>query len=377
MVGILFDPPSENGEMSGGALFGGIRRAYVKLCNQMTSRKERLDYISIRDRILDIIYNDVRGHIECLPDKDRTGLIKSVNIIFSNFDKSDNPLIVINIVSLQVALLFTQYEYEKNGGDEEPFIDNKERYHYIMEDGDYKNYSYIKEIIPTLGNLEQLLNPEAPGTIFMVFTGFLRLSELLDSYFNNVFYLGLSYKTQYVDGDLFYPIAYLTHDIFHYEMYTEHCPKFPTIIKGFKDFRNYMSNKDESWRYSIDFALFLFLHEEPYCYTFKNGADNLNNKYQDKATVEWILDSLEENMDALTDINNFGKAIPKEYRVLEEGSDLLLTEESVNEYLQLVAERYVTSWREFRAATAGASGGRRRRTKRNRRKMKKTRKERK
>jgi hypothetical protein len=376
MVGILFDPPSENGEMSGGALFGGIRRAYVNLCNQMTSRKERVDYISIRDRILDIIYNDIRGHIECLPDEDRAGLIKSVNIIFSNFVKSDDPLIVINIVSLQVALLFTQYEYEKNGGNKEPFIDNEERYHYIMEDGDYKNYSYIKEIIPTLGNLEQLLNPEAPGTIFMVFTGFLRLSELLDSYFNNVFYLGLSYKTQYVDGSLFYPIAYLTHDIFHYEMYMEDCPKFPTIIKGFKDFRNYMSNKDESWRYSIDFALFLFLHEEPYCYTFKNGADNLNNKYQDKATVEWILDSLQNNMDGLTDINNFGRAIPEKYRVLEEGSEIKLNENKVNEYLQLVAERYVTSWRKFRAATAGASGGRRR-TKRNRRKMKKTRKERK
>lgn len=375
MVGILFDPPSENGEMSGGALFGGIRKAYVNLCNQMTSRKERVDYISIRDRILDIIYNDVRGHIECLPDQDRASLIKSVDIIFSNFDKSDDPLIVINIVSLQVALLFTQYEYEKNGGDEEPFIDNKERYPYIMEKGDYRDYSYIKEIIPTLGNLEQLLNPEAPGTIFMVFTGFLRLSELLDSYFNNVFYLGLSYKTQYVDGSLYYPIAYLSHDIFHYEMYTEDCSKFPTIINSFKDFRNYMMNKDAQLRYSIDFALFLFLHEEPYCYIFR--ADNLNNKYQEKATVETILDSLQNNMDALTNLNDFGRALPEKYRVLEEGSETKLNENKVNEYLQLVAERYVTSWREFRAATTGASGGRRRSTKRNRRKMRKTRKGRK
>ena len=371
MVGILFDPPSEHGKMSGGALVGSIRQEYMELCNQMTSRKEGLDYISIRDRILDIIDNDVRGHIECLPDEDRAGLIKSVNIIFSNFTKEDDPFIVINIVSLQVALLFTKYEYEKNGGDEEPFIDNKERYHYIMKNGDYRDYSYIKEIIPTLGNLEQLLNPEAPGTIFMVFTGFLRLSELLDSYFKNVFYLGLSYKTQYVDGDLYYPIAYLTHDIFHYEMYTDDCPKFPTIIKGFKDFRNYMLNKDASFRYSIDFSLFLFLHEEPYCYIFR--ADNLKNKYQDKATVETILDSLQNNMDDLTNLNDFGKAIPEKYRVLEEGSDSLLNEEKVNEYLQLVAERYVTSWREFRAATAGASGGRRR-TKRNRRKVRKTRK---
>lgn len=372
MVGILFDPPSENGQMSGGALFGGIRKAYVNLCNEMTSRKERIDYISIRDRILDIIYNDIRGHIECLPEKDHTALIKSVNIIFSNFDKADDPLIAINIISLQISLLFTQYEYEKNGGNEELFIDNKERYADIMENGDYRDYSYIKEIIPTLGNLEQLLNPEAPGTIFMVFTGFLRLSELLDSYFNNVFYLGLSYKTQYVDGDLYYPIAYLSHDIFHYEMYTEDCPKFPTIIKSFKDFRNYMKDKDTLLQYSIDFALFLFLHEEPYCYIFR--ADNLNNKYQEKATVETILDSLQNNMDALTNLNNFGRALPEKYRVLEEGSETKLNENKVNEYLQLVAERYVTSWREFRAATAGASGGGRRHTKRNRAKKRKTRK---
>lgn len=79
-------------------------------------------------------------------------------------------------------------------------------------------------------------------------------------------------------------------------------------------------------------------------------------------------------MDALTNLNNFGRALPEKYRVLEEGSETKLNENKVNEYLQLVAERYVTSWREFRAATAGASGGGRRHTKRNRAKKRKTRK---
>jgi hypothetical protein len=398
MPQILFDPPQEGGrrQQVGGLLEGEKRSEYVELCKQMTSRNPGLDYHAIHDRILEILEEDVREYIDTLPTHDRDALLKDFVIILSGIPKRNDdtePLTTINIVSLQISLLFTRYEYTKNKqeeyffnsyytyeillGNEQLDIYNRksETYEYVeMEKGDWKDYSYIKKILSNFNNrtdvdLYHLENPDAPKYIFMMFLGFLKLDEIIESYLNNVFYLGLSYKTEWVDGSLTYPLAYLTHDIAHYERYTLECQDFPKIISKFKEFREYLKKHDKKIRYSIDFALFIFLHEHIYCGAFRE--DNIENELQNKASIESINNLLKENtMDELTDLNNLGMAIPPSYRVLEEGSETKLNEEKVKEYLLLVAERYVAAWNEFRVASNAASGGRRkaRRTKRQRRK---------
>lgn len=380
MPNIVFDPPNDPPVMQGGTLEGAKRTEYMELCKQMTSRNPSLDYPKIRDAIVTILEEDVKGHIQTLPKPDRANLIKDVNTIFSSIDRTDpNYIATINIVSLQISILFTQYLVIKRGIEDNvasndtrgAFIDTYDRYSLITQTDDWKSYSGMKDILPeTESNLNQLMNLNESNEIFMVFIGVLRLGELLEAYLNNIFYIGLSYTTEWVDGSYYLPLAYLSHDIFHYEMYSESCPNFPTIINGFKQFRDYVvATKDTPIRYSIDFALFFFLHEEPYCSVYEE--DTLENEYQNQATVESIVKYLEVNIDGLCDLQNFGKAIPKAYREME--TEINLNEEKVNEYLQLVAQRYVECWAEFKKNVLNRAKGGRRRLRKTRRRYRKKR----
>ena len=364
MPPILFDPPIEESGMIGGKLEGARRAEYLELCKQMTSRNPSLDYIPIRDRILDILQEDVREHISTIEEFSTKWLLSSIDTIFSSIDKTDpNTLATINIVSLQISILFTHFIY-MNSNKTFRFIDTKPDYEYLTNNkGKWKEYSFMKTLLES-SRLSMLLNDNQSPRIFMAFIGFLKIGELLETYFNNVFYLGLSYGINWVDGDRYMPLDYLSHDIFHYEMY-ESCYEFPTIMETFKKFRNYVvSTKDAPTRYSVDFALFLFLHEEPYCNRFE--SDDINNELQKGATYESILDSLEIHVDEdLLDINHFGQGIPIAYREFQPGHKSLLKREKVVDYLELVAERYMACWAEFSAAVP--EGGRRRRNRRTRR----------
>lgn len=379
MPDIVFDPPDEPPVMQGGALEGAKRAEYMELCKQMTSRNPSLNYPQIRDAIITILEEDVRGYIETLPEPDRASLIRDVDTIFSSIDRTDsNYIATINIVSFQISILFTQYIVIKRGiignvisnDTRGGFIDSYYSYSLITKNNNWKTYSVMKGILSN-GSIQytMLMNLDPLHEIFMAFIGFLRLGELLESYLNNVFYVGLSYTTEWVDGDYYLPLAYLSHDIFHHEGYSGSCPKFPIILNGFKQFREYVvTTKDAQTRYSIDFALFYLLHEHN-CGEFEE--DTLENIYQNKATRATIFDLLNAYIDELTDLQNFGKAIPKAYR--EMTSERELNEKKVNEYLKLVAERYVACWNEFREAILKSSKGGRRHQRKTRRRYHKKR----
>jgi hypothetical protein len=366
---ITFDPPSETGSRRGGALTGPKRNEYMELCKQMTSRNPSLNYAHIRDEILTILEEDVRAYIQTLPELDRAALLETIDRIFSSINRSDtNYLATINIVSLQISIVFTQYIFTNNPKNKNAFISTFELYEEITETEQWKEYSFIKDFIvnypkDTNDKWYYLLTPNTEGILFITFPGFLRLNDIVESYFENIFYVGLSYTAEWVDGSYYLPLAYLSHDLFHYDMYSESCPNFPTILNGFKEFRNYVvATQDRHIQYSIDFALFLFLHEEPYCYPFKK--DTLENVLQNKATSESIFNRLDSNLYELIDLHNFGKAIPSNYRELIKGSTTTLDEKKVQDYLRLVAERYVVCWKSWerykQTQEPKSKGGRRR-----------------
>ncbi len=336
-----------------------MRRAeYVELCKQMTSRNHPLDYYrGIRDRILEILEEDVRGYLESLSSRDWAVLVKDFNKILLTVPKAESdpdPLSTINVLSFQISILFTQYEI-KNSDINDPINTNYPTtmviYHFIIRNYDWKDHATFKKKLRTFGesrlNFRYLLNPPLqspystePPPIFMVFLGFLKIDEIVESYLNNVFFLGLSYKSDYVDGGLMTPFVYLHHDIFHYEVYRDNC--IDTIfMQKLREFYEYVKGYDDkSIRYSINLALFSYLHE---------SGDCIQNKelFKSQDLFDSIMHSLEQDIPRFCDLEMLGKAIPGAYRELVEGSTIMLKEGKVIKYLELVAERFVTSWDKF------------------------------
>ncbi len=364
MPKIVFNP-----DFSGGALKGDERARYMELCKQMTSRDPRLDYTMIRDEILKIIHKDVLEHIETLPKEHRPELLKDINTIMNNFDKTDtNQIATINIICAQISILFTLYTRDKTGltPEEKAEIINAQDSD-MLEHGNWKNYTDMKTLLADSGLLPKLVTQYNPSEgipfetdIFLGFISFITISELIESYFNNVYYCGTSYTIDWFDGDRYYPIAFYDHDIFHYDM-SESCRDTPGLYPKLKAFRDFVYlNKDRPIQYSIDFALFLFIHEEPYCY-------DEDMPYINTPTEENVYDRLTDDIHDLVDLHSHGLAIPTKYRVLKKEGGSKIHVKKVKEYLQLVAKRYVECWNEY-SATLGAAaregGGRRKRTRR-------------
>ena len=376
---IVFDPPSEMGSVRsrklnrvqrGGVLDGPQRAEYVELCKQMTSRKSDINYPYIRDAILAILEKDVRSYIETLPESDRAALVADIDRIFSSIDRSDNNYLgTINIVSLQICILFNQYILKNKRRNNFEAGDTDDVFEELTKSDEWKDYlnmksyleNYPKNIIPQW-NL--LLTPNNADAIFMIYIGFLKLNELIESYLNNVFYFSLSYSPDWADGSYYLPLDFLSHDIFHYETHYYSSRDKSNIIEGFKQFRKYVLNtQDKSIQYSIDFALFIIIHEGTPYDSFKE--DNLENELQNNATVDSIFNILNEYIDEFTDLDNLGRAIPREYReVVKKGESILLKKEKIQEYLRLVAERYVKCWETFKNSNKNNNkaykGGRRR-----------------
>lgn len=429
MPKIVFDPDGEldtcpipkRNRFSGGGLTGEKRCEYVHLCKLMTSRDISLKYDEIRDAILAIMKEDVIAHIQTLPEDVRPALLADIEQFYGTIDFTDNPLTIINIIGLQTALLFTKYLDPKNNASQEPYnpdLSSLEFYTTITGDDTWKTYSEIK---PQIKDFCEILSNDDPRTgistdkpIFMIFLGFTTLGELMESYFNTVFYYGLAYERDYVDNGFYNPLEVIEHDYGHYLGYRI-CLKNPLTINTLKEFHKYVSStKEKSILYAINFALFILLHEDA-CYSFTNIIYKLfedeikvkflntmstiylhNHELRRKNERKYIEQKVQEmNSELLNHINKdtlkniirhrryeicqltfLGMAVPKAYRVINEVTKEL-EEEKVLEYIDLVVSLYDDCYKEFMATKMG--GGRRKRLTRKRRvnrKQKKTKKSR-
>jgi len=383
---IVFDPDYNNNRCSnipkfkGGGLSGAKRCEYMDLCNQITSRDTTLDYVSIRDRILEIMREDVIQYIHTLPDEDQPSLLNDIDSFYSSFDQSDTPFNCINIIGLQTAILFTNYIISK-GESPKPItimykiyndfkdkIVNSELYnnpnnifkrtrHKYFEYYRYKNY--ISDNDPTKG---------IPDTtpILMIFIGGLSIQELMKSYFNNVFFLWLSYKKEYIDdttddGDT-YPVDIIHHDGGHYKNFLK-CYRYPIMFSEIKNFYNYASSiQDKSIRYAIMLTFFIILHEN-ICNSFSMIVSNnktgntLNNKFFNNINEEFIYKELEDYLFSFKTVRSIGTAIPKQYREFVEGSEIYLNEDKIKEYLHKVSKIYVKYYREYLTTKNAQLGG--------------------
>jgi len=394
MPKIIFDPPTNvnwdkyiqgknirNNALLGGALVGDTRSRYMKLCKAITSRDPSLDYTDLRNQILEIMKRDVIEHIHTLPGEDQPSLLVDIETFYTGMDASDNHFNCINIIALQTCILFTKYHHDK----QDPEINLSEEFHFQSQEEtgqttyanyndfikgrdsertnniyNWKIYADLKSQVSSIsGDFRFIISsPDPSQPIFMAFIGFLNLRDIMESLLDNVVFCDLSYETDYVDGQIVSPMSALLHDgVSHYRQFAE-CFNYPTIIKEFRDFQKYVSTtQDKAIQYAINFVIFFLLHESPYCDRTEMRGNSLNTPYFNKITEPFLFRQLSwYNMYALKNINNQGRAIPKEFRVFDPAnSNSQLNEDKVKEYLHKVSAIYVLIYKKRQMAKAAAA----------------------
>jgi len=352
MPEIIFDPDANDTcytprIMRGGALRNDIRCEYIDLCKKITSRDTTLDYVSIRNRILEIMKDDVISYIDTLPDE---GQKTTLEMCYSGLDLNDTHFNCINIFALQITMLFTQYHEDKAELEKYHFFTYYDYNNFI---NDWKNYGILKSKIEESNEFQFLISStlDKSKPIFMAFVGFLTIGELMESILNNVFFLGLSYELKYVDGSKANPISILWHDRFHYAEFEE-CYNYPIILKEFKEFNNYVSSKDKPTQYAINLTFFVLLHELPYCDRF-DKVNSLNTSFFNSITEEFIYAQLEGNLNEFKTLTSQGMAIPKTYRKLRRNTNTELNVNKIKDYLHKVSEIYVSCYKEYKSTKVG------------------------
>ena len=368
MPPILFDPPNGNFRQKGG-MSPKQREEYLALCQKLIHPEANQNSLLIAKKIIRHIEYVVVDFIATFPEEEQDVLFSDLRIIIQGGLKTgdSNPFRRMNIVALQLSVLFTIQDQKHTTLSEneykQAFIDTDTLYEELLG-LDWMNYDTVVEYITNLPDdsyvdkrIQHLLNGPDDPVRMIPMIGFVRLSEIVDSMLHGVHYIGLSFKTEKVDGVDMVPISYLDHDLFHYEQFTGGCGRLSTLLQTFKGFQEFMirSEQDKSVIYSIYFIIFFILHEEPYCYPIQK-RNTTNNPLQDGATVESITDYILKYVGKeLEQIDIFGLAIPPSFREMINTKQL--SEDSVKKYVTLSAERYVEMWRKFRESTK--KGGKR------------------
>lgn len=385
---IEFDPDGEldlecsiRGGYRGGGLKGAKRCEYFNLCKQLMSGDSTVDYKRVRDSILEFMKEDVVEYVNTLPEEDREYLFHVLNIIFSNSNiASTNYIQTINIIGIQITILFTQYEIKKKeihikSRIFDLFHSSKNQYEqrkyeiiYLLKNNKWMNYNYLLDYY--LNKKQSYYSLVLLSNNFLLITTFLTLDEIIDSFLNGISYVTIVYKSTLIDGYKYFPYESIYHDMNHFIEYLKKCNKFKLKLNTIQNFRNFVKNtKDRETLYSINLIIFLLIHEGVECRFFSKNNTTLNTNYVN------IFSYLYGDLPRLINLDDLGKSIPKAYRVLKEGQEKTLDEAKVKNYLSVATNNWRTCYKEFSDVESEAEaveGGRRRtrRVKRNLRKRK-------
>ncbi len=437
MPHILFDPPSSNNgrKQRGGmtTLTPALRKRYMSYLHALTDRSSHEPTRPIVRRMLGIIFQTAIDYLETLMDHQQyRPYLEQIQVSAMEAIDGDehDELLVLNLVAFQVAVLFTKYEMDhpaiilrKTIAKNYPRRSNKEIveeyneelqramrpnpvYEGILNQPDWTSFpSFLRYLHTWDGYQDEYVFDDYDYSTLLHITmkspdylipmiGFVTLAELNTALMNRVYFLGLSYETDYVDGNINTPYEFYSHDVTHYKTYNMDCGQFPVLMDHVRAFFTFFQSKSMSAteRYSIHFILFLMFHERecllfkasPYYYNHEeeNRNRNVNMIHRpsnlpnepsvDAITAQSIMSVIkEQNLieERLVDQTDLGTAIPPSYREIDPLDEpfamrfkrpIRLKSDRVEQYIRLSAQRFEQLWKEFHEATVIIKGGRRR-----------------
>jgi hypothetical protein len=314
----------------GGTLTSIERSHYLKLYEQLVSRKHDIDYPLITQQILEMIIIEVHKEIETLdyPEIKKGQMLRDVSLIISSINPDDTNYIgKINIISLQFIILFTENCFDPTIVFPVNLNDNYKDYLQLRK-GDWKNYDVICENLKinpkfrilysnSIYSIVPYTTSENENTNIYLITimKYFTIDEILNSYLNNVFYCGITYNFTYADGRELTPFEFLEHDIVHAENYNYACfGGMGLSRKHIKSFYEYCvtTTLKKSEKYAIKFMLFLLIHESM-CDYFPIKKYDIERINKDLIEYSLFNDRL-SRIERFINLNDLGKSIPIEYR---------------------------------------------------------------
>jgi hypothetical protein len=332
-------------ELLGGGFNKEERLQYFTLCAQLTSRDPGLNYKEIRSSLLSILIKEIKNSVSITYKEKEEEIYKTIDTIVGTIDTEEtNHIGFINIISLQFILLFTllcdkelKFEYDVNET-KKPFT--------VFMSQDWKNYTVMKSILQTndggifrrlISSRERKYKPyttSEEGSIYLtVALSFLTLPEIINCFLDKTYFCGLSHKLELADGRNMNPTIFLDHDITHGENYEQDCFNDKEIdivfLRKFNTYYNTVYKEDPSKLYSINFIVFVLIHEST-CWFFQKEADlDYNEVFKQMKT------SPQTDLDRFKDIHQLGLSIPKKYRGGKEDDYIL---ESLKSFLETLQE---------------------------------------
>jgi len=329
---IRFDP--DVNDQVGGKLTKDEKDAYLALCSQLTSRDPALDYPSITQQLMDYLQRDAVEKIAELTTspENKAGMNTSLNTIFASTDNEDTNYIGrINIVSLQVIILFTLNAHPIGT----PFpinINNPYKCYEVLVTQNWMDYNVIKRFLTfkeyemckpfsVLYLNDDTKNPyttsTSPDTLIFLITiiDYLSLDEIITSFLQKVIICGVASTSLWADGRMITPFEFLEHDITHGNNYDFACYRRMSQSRDeMLSFYNFCKREatDKDTLYSIKFIMFLLIHE---------GWCDFFNKKMTKLYMKDIVGSAALPIKRFFNKNDLGLSIPTKFRTSE--SDII------------------------------------------------------
>ena len=338
---IQFDP--DNSQIGGGDI-PFDKNTYMTLINALTSRlpADKIDYPRLSNDILNISKIEVLKKIP--PEYDdaiKTDIEHRINKYFSdaNMIADNNYIGKINIVLLQCLILFTDYAMKLTHSKLRGLPPGIEVVYSTLIEDKWENYNTIIKILKYI-RVKGYVGMLYPITItdkklfIITVVDYLSITDIVESFLNNVFYCGFSSTFTKADGYDYSPFEFTVHDIIHADNLNYFIMMGSVNLEDLKNYYYYCKNTIDNKKelYKIKLFIFLQIHEGPRTV----GPSYAGNKYNNNLTI--FLDE-EQKMTRYIKQDDLGLAFPKEIRD---------NKDKIKNYITEAYNLYINKFREWK-----------------------------
>jgi len=358
--------------MNGGKLRGEEKRIYLDACRSLVETDDIESRDFLLSKLKEQVYSEASTYSSDNPQINET-IKDNLDVIFNpeNFNPEnlmDNDgkienLLVLNVVSLQCAVLFTYACFNFTEPVENSIIHDYQSFYNFTDNVKYvdlssnpeKDWRIYKNVDKErLKNMLKYFYKPYRGIITIL--DILTIDDIIIPYLDDWFICGLVYKITMADDIDMTPLEFIIHDCIHYRNYLNFCYRRRNkdkeeIMRFFNFIQTTEPIKNEA---SIKTILYLLLHEGS-CYwdDLDRLEDTRDPKRMARDPNSMFYTQQDEQREDLGDLtlarffndNDLGLTIPKHYRNPDDVAD---DHRRRLEYLEKALANYVTALKYFK-----------------------------